>query len=145
MSSSFSVPSIAYLTASALQNNSILVEWEMEYDGGHLITVFEVHVLLHSPRNEATMPSHADLVYHVNPWTGRLVTRPVTAGYTYTARATATNLLGPSEDKLHNGISHNKTTTEIRNSRSYKNILNSSASYHGAIITIATIQQKTFT
>ncbi len=99
------VPSLSSLRASALQNNSILVEWELEYDGGHPITLLEVHVALHLPRPPllATPPAR-DLVYHVmDGGVERLVTRGVEPGHTYTATATATNTLGPSSEQTDTG------------------------------------------
>lgn len=94
-----------------LQNNSILVEWELEYDGGHPVTLFEVHVILHPPRPStrtwrATPPP--DLVYHTDASARRLVTRAVDTGHAYTVRAIATNLLGPSIDRVDNGNCHRK-------------------------------------
>ena len=99
------MPSIGSLRASALQNNSILVEWELEYDGGHPITLLEIHVALHVPRPpHSAMPTPPDLVYHVmQGGMGRLVTRGVEPGHTYTATATATNTLGPSAQQTDNG------------------------------------------
>lgn len=100
-----SVPSIDHLRATALSNDSVLVEWGLEYDGGHPISLFEVHVMLHSPRTRSrrATPTSADLVYHVDAGARRLVTRAVDAGHTYTIRAIATNSLGPSNALLEDG------------------------------------------
>lgn len=85
-------------------NDSILVEWELEFDGGHPISLFEVHVTLHPPRQSHGATPTPDLVYHVDAGARRLVTRVVSSGHTYTVRATATNILGPSNDQLDTGI-----------------------------------------
>ena len=96
------VPSIDFLRAAALPNDSILVEWGLEYSGGYSVSLFEVHVRLNLPRSRRATPP-PDLVYHVDVGIGRLVTRTVDAGHTYTVRATATNHLGPSDDQLEDG------------------------------------------
>ena len=96
------VPSISSLRASALHNNSIFIQWELEYDGGHPITLLEVHVALNQPRPpQSAMPTR-DLVYHVmNPSVSGLVTREVETGHTYTATATAMN--APSMVQMDEG------------------------------------------
>ena len=69
------------------------------------MSLFEVHVMLHRPRarSRRATPSSADLVYHVDAGAGRLVTRAVDAGHTYTISAMATNILGPSNNQLEDG------------------------------------------
>jgi hypothetical protein len=99
------VPSIDLLRATALSNDSILVEWGLEYSGGHPITLFEVHIMLHSPRTRSrrATPSSSALVYHVDASTRRLVTRAVDTGHMYTVSAMAMNTLGPSNNQLEDG------------------------------------------
>ena len=75
----------------------------MEYDGGHPVTLFEIHVLQLSHSQRSRSAPIPDIVYHVNAGSRRLVTREVNAGHTYRVRAVATNLLGPSEDLIDSG------------------------------------------
>lgn len=81
------------------------MEWGLEFNGGHPISLFEVHVMLHLPRarSRRATPTSADLVYHVDASARRLVTRTVDAGHTYTISALATNILGPSNNQLEDG------------------------------------------
>ena len=86
-----------------MQNNSILVEWELEYTGGFPIILFEIHVMRHLPRGRSRRDTPPDLVYHTDANAGRLVTMAVDTGHTYSVRASATNTLGPSDDQIENG------------------------------------------
>lgn len=89
--------------ANALPNNSILIEWQLEFDGGYPVTEFEIHVALQNSRPSVVTPIQPDLVYHKGAGSTRLVTVPVVSGYSYTARATARNYLGLSQEVFHNG------------------------------------------
>ena len=82
------------------------MEWELEYTGGHPVTLFEVHVIRLLPRGRSRRDTPPpDLVYHTDASVGRLVTMGVDTGHAYTVRATATNMLGPSNDQIGNGQS----------------------------------------
>lgn len=82
------------------------MEWGLEYDGGHPVVLFEVHVILyqpHSRRPTTPSPSQADIVYHADISAGQLVTRTMETGHTYIITATAANILGPSSEQISNG------------------------------------------
>lgn len=99
---SHAVPKLQYLNADGLTNGSILLEWRLEYDGGHPITNFEIHISMGTgrARRGATPP---DIVYHTDVNNGLLVTRVVSQGQTYAVSATASNMLGASEPQIASG------------------------------------------
>lgn len=78
----------------------MLIEWELQYDGGSSIISFEIHVILQEDRAKRDTP---DLVYHVNVDFGLLVTRGLQVGRSYTIMATLHNALGPSEPEFAYG------------------------------------------
>lgn len=96
------VPKLKYLRANGLANGSISLEWRLEYDGGHPIINFEIHVTSGAGRTkrDTTGP---DLVYHTNVANNQLVTSPVRLGQTYSVMATAFNVLGASDPQATNG------------------------------------------
>ena len=93
------------MRATGLQNHSILVEWDLEYDGGYPIITFEIRILLHLPRSRRATPSAPDFVYQVDAYAGEMITRPVNTGHAYTVRAVAMNILGPSTEQADDGNS----------------------------------------
>lgn len=99
------VPQLQYLRADGLENGSILLEWRLEYDGGHPIVSFEIHISSGAgrTRRDTTIP---DLVYHADINSNRLVTRTVTQGHTYSIVATAANVLGAGNPQMTNGQFH---------------------------------------
>ena len=96
------VPKLQYLNANGLVNGSILLEWRLEYDGGHPVVEFEIHVSsgVGRTRRDATIPN---LVYHVDVNSNRLITRTVRQGRTYSIVAMARNILGASNPKTTSG------------------------------------------
>lgn len=96
------VPKLSYLNAIGLANGSIELEWRLEYDGGHPISNFEIHISVGSGRARRDT-SNPDLVYHTDVNNNRLVTRAVSRGQTYSVMATASNILGASDPRYTNG------------------------------------------
>ena len=76
-------------------NGSILLEWKLEYDGGHPVVEFEIHISSGAghTRRDTTIP---DLLYHVDVNSNQLITRTIRQGQTYSIVATARNILGAS-------------------------------------------------
>ena len=52
----FSVPQLLYLRARALQNLSLLIEWQLEYDGGFPVSNFLITVRVQLPRQHRNTP-----------------------------------------------------------------------------------------
>lgn len=96
------VPKLQYLNADGLANGSILLEWRLEYDGGHPVVEFEIHISSGAgrTRRDTTIP---DLVYHVDVHSNQLVTSTVRQGQTYSIVAMARNILGASSPQTTNG------------------------------------------
>ena len=96
------VPRLRYLQAEGFANGSILLEWRLEYDGGHPILNFEIHVSTVGgrTRRETTPP---DVVYYPDITSNHLVIRAVRQGQTYRILATASNVLGASDPQMANG------------------------------------------
>ena len=83
-------------------NGSILLEWRLEYDGGHPVVEFEIHISSGAgrTRRDTTIPN---LVYHVDVNSNRLITRTIRQGQTYSIVATARNVLGASNPQTTSG------------------------------------------
>lgn len=97
------VPKLRHLHVDGLTNGSILLEWELEYDGGYPVLNFEIHITSGAgrARRDTTVP---DLVYHTDVYSGRLITRAIRQGQTYVVMATAYNNLGASDPQTANGL-----------------------------------------
>jgi len=96
---SIAVPQLRFLHARALQNLSLLIEWELEYDGGFPISNFLITVMAQLPRQRRDIPDF--LHYEVGVATGRLVTRALEQGRKYTVNAEVTNELGSSHQSTN--------------------------------------------
>ncbi len=94
-----SVPKLHYLRATEQSNQSILIEWDLQYSGGSSIVSFEIHVILQEHRVKRATP---DLIYHVSVASSQLVTRSLQSGHSYIIMATLYNSLG-SSDEYANG------------------------------------------
>ena len=80
-------------------NHSILVSWEVAYDGGSPITQFTVTISPHSPR-QRTRRQEEGVVYHVDPSAGSLLTRPLETGRRYLVTVSLENSHGEQSYSL---------------------------------------------
>ncbi len=104
------VPQMSSFRSSVFPNNSVLLEWQLEYDGGSDIMEFAIHLSLHNMRPSAIVPAQPDLVYHRSVGASHVITHPVPSGFSYIARAVAINSLGQSPALTHNGEMHSELT-----------------------------------
>lgn len=92
------MPKLSFLHATEQINDSILIEWELEYDGGFPIVSFEIHVILQTARTKRDTPTNPDLIYHTNVDNDHLVTRSVENGRSYVVMAILYNTIGSSDE-----------------------------------------------
>ena len=93
-----SVPKLSFLRATEQINDSILIEWELEYNGGFPIVSFELQVILQTARAKRDTPTNPDLIYHTDVDNGHLVTRSVENGRSYVVMAIVYNTIGSSDE-----------------------------------------------
>ena len=72
-------------------NLSVLVIWEMAYDGGYPIIQFIITISPESPRARR---QEGGVVYHVDPSDRSLLTHPLEAGRRYLVSFSLENVLG---------------------------------------------------
>ena len=118
---SFLVSQLKYFIATALPNNSLLLEWEVKFDGGHPIEEFHITIEGQVPRQRRQAPHF--LSFDLSPEqvnAGRHVTEAVESGREYTVTARVQNELGTREDgvngkhacmRMHNTLDAALTTT----------------------------------
>ena len=99
-------PKLRAFVATALTNNSLLLEWELEFDGGYPVTNFQITIEAQNLRQRRQAASHLSLL--LNPEqaeAGSLVTQVLSSGVAYAITARLENAVGRVEQETSGKLS----------------------------------------
>lgn len=86
-------PKLRYLNTIQEANFSLLVQWELQYDGGYPISLFTINIEPQAQRAKRQQ----SYSFHVDPSTGELLTPPLEPGRRYQVVVRVENEVGVGE------------------------------------------------
>ena len=90
-------PKLASVDTRQEANLTLLVTWELAYDGGYPISEFTITITSESPRAKR---QEGGVVYHVDPSAGQLLSQPLPSGQRHLVTLTLENQVGIQDYSL---------------------------------------------